>query len=77
VAACAAVLGLPFGALDVDQATNLSAVDEGAVEQLVADREAARAARDWARADALRAELTELGVQVTDTADGPTWTRTS
>lgn len=74
VAACAAVLGLPFGT-DLEQTGDQSDVDEAAVEQLVADREAARVARDWARADALRAELTELGVQVTDTADGPTWTR--
>jgi cysteinyl-tRNA synthetase len=79
VAASAAVLGLPFGTLqpaDVEQTTALPEVDEAAVERLVADREAARAARDWARADALRAELTQLGIQVTDTPDGPTWTRT-
>nr|WP_238350756.1 cysteine--tRNA ligase [Kribbella shirazensis] len=79
VAASAAVLGLPFGNLgpaDVEPATTgRPEVDEAAVERLVADREAARAARDWSRADAIRAELTELGIQVTDTADGPTWTR--
>jgi cysteinyl-tRNA synthetase len=80
VAACAAVLGLPFGTLtpaDLEPKDELPAVDEAAVEQLIADREVARAARDWVRADALRAELTELGVQVTDTPNGPTWTRIS
>jgi len=74
VAASSAVLGLPFGELE-PVAADGPELDEAAVEKLVADREAARSARDWARADALRAELTELGVQVTDTADGPTWTR--
>src|SRR3954454_6717557 len=74
VAAISAVLGLPFGELE-PVAADGPELDEAAVEKLVADREAARSARDWARADALRAELAELGVQVTDTADGPTWTR--
>jgi cysteinyl-tRNA synthetase len=72
VAASSAVLGLTFEALE---AAGPGADNDAAVQQLVADRETARAARDWARADALRAELTELGIQVTDTADGPTWTR--
>jgi cysteinyl-tRNA synthetase len=38
--------------------------------RLVEEREAARAARDFARADALRAELRALGWLVTDTAAG-------
>ena len=29
--------------------------------------------RDWARADQIRAELDELGVTLTDTAEGPVW----
>ncbi len=42
---------------------------ERRVEALVAARDAARAARDWARADALRADLAALGWEV---VDGPT-----
>lgn len=38
---------------------------------LVDEREAARAAKDWARADELRAELLALGVTVADTPEGP------
>ena len=38
---------------------------------LVAERESARAEKDWARADRLRAELTALGVAVADTPEGP------
>jgi cysteinyl-tRNA synthetase len=38
--------------------------------ELLAEREAARAARDWATADRLRDELAALGVAVEDTRDG-------
>ena len=32
---------------------------------------AAKKAKDWGRADAIRAQLTEMGWSVTDTAQGP------
>jgi len=41
--------------------------------RLVAARTQARSERDWARADEIRGELAELGVQVTGTPDGPRW----
>ena len=44
----------------------------GAAEILAA-REAARAARDWAESDRLRAALLELGVAVEDSRDGQRW----
>ena len=44
-----------------------------AIEELVAQRQAAREARDWATADALRDELSALGVVVEDTPSGPVW----
>ncbi|MEO7118673.1 MAG: cysteine--tRNA ligase [Candidatus Limnocylindrales bacterium] len=47
----------------------------GEIETLLIEREAARAARDWARAAALRTQLAELGVTVEDTADGQRWRR--
>jgi cysteinyl-tRNA synthetase len=40
-------------------------------EHLLAEREAARKARDFERADAIRNELAELGWEVRDSADGP------
>jgi len=43
------------------------------VEALLVQRDDARAAKDWGRADAIRDELNQLGVIVTDTADGPVW----
>ncbi len=42
------------------------------VRRLLAERTAAREARDWARADALRDELTVLGWEPQDTARGST-----
>jgi cysteinyl-tRNA synthetase len=58
----AAALGLPLrgGAAEVDEQT----------ARLVAERDAARQAKDFARADALRDELVALGWTVEDTAAG-------
>ncbi len=45
------------------------------IEQLIAARQAARAARDFARADVLRQELVALGIGIEDSATGTTWHR--
>jgi cysteinyl-tRNA synthetase len=45
------------------------------VARLVEERTAARAARDFARADALRGRLAELGVVIEDTPHGTVWHR--
>jgi cysteinyl-tRNA synthetase len=79
VAAADALLGLGLATLDpadLDHrraVTELSAQERHAIEQLVADRTQARKERDWPRADHIRAELDELGVQLTDTPSGPSW----
>jgi cysteinyl-tRNA synthetase len=44
--------------------------DEGA-ERLMAERQEARAAKDFARADAIRDELASMGYEIRDSADGP------
>lgn len=44
-------------------------------KQLIADREAARQAKDWARSDELRDALKEQGIEVRDTDNGPIWSR--
>jgi cysteinyl-tRNA synthetase len=44
---------------------------DGDAQELLARREAARAARDWAEADRLRDELAAQGWQVRDSAAGP------
>jgi cysteinyl-tRNA synthetase len=43
------------------------------VDQLLRDRENARALRDFVAADAVRRRLLAAGVQIRDTPDGPTW----
>ncbi|HEY3882694.1 MAG TPA: cysteine--tRNA ligase [Trebonia sp.] len=79
VAAADAVLGLRLGELtpaEVDQrrpAADLTQEQKADIERLVAERTEARAAKNWARADEIRAELDALGVQVTDTPSGPAW----
>jgi cysteinyl-tRNA synthetase len=44
------------------------------VEEMLADRQRARAERDFARADAIRDRLLANGITVEDTPDGPLWT---
>lgn len=50
----------------------VSALDH-LVTALIEDRAAARAAKDWARADALRDQLAAAGVVVEDGAEGARW----
>ncbi len=45
------------------------------VAALIEEREAARRARDWVRADRLREEIARLGYTVEDTPEGPRWRR--
>lgn len=44
-------------------------------KQLIADREAARDSKDWAKSDELRDQLKEQGIDVRDTDHGPIWSR--
>ena len=48
-------------------------VSREGVEALLAERVAARAAKDWARADEIRVELDTKGIVVMDRADGVSW----
>ncbi|WP_417688193.1 cysteine--tRNA ligase [Pseudidiomarina sp.] len=50
-------------------------VDAAAVEALIQQRNDARAAKDWAAADAARDQLTELGIELEDTPQGTRWRR--
>ncbi len=46
------------------------------IDALIARRNAARAAKDWKAADALRDELLARGIELLDGKDGVTWRRT-
>ncbi|HEC89427.1 MAG: cysteine--tRNA ligase [Thermoplasmata archaeon] len=45
------------------------------MKQILEIREEARRQRDWNKADSIRDELTKIGFEIQDTADGPVWRR--
>ena len=49
--------------------------DDAHIDALIAERAQARADKDWARGDAIRDELTAMGVSLEDTPDGTIWRR--
>jgi cysteinyl-tRNA synthetase len=55
------------------QAGGGAEVDAGRVEALLEERRNARAAKDFKRADAIREELTTMGVVIEDGAQGTRW----
>jgi cysteinyl-tRNA synthetase len=48
-------------------------VERKDVDALIAERLAARSAKDFAKSDEIRAKLTALGISVSDSADGVHW----
>ena len=72
--AAGALLGLGQG--DPDEwfgLTALSHEDRAEIDGLIEQRQAAREAKDWGKADEIRDRLNELNVQVDDGPEGSTW----
>lgn len=63
----------PEWAHETGASSDLTPVVDGLVQALLDQRTQARARKDWAAADAIRDQLADLGLKVTDTPDGPRW----
>ena len=62
-------------ALDIVPAQAERSAEDAAIDALVVERTAARKARDFARSDAIRAELAARGIILDDTPHGTVWYR--
>jgi cysteinyl-tRNA synthetase len=71
--ALAAVLGILQQ--DAQQFLQAGGDDVAQIEALIAERNAARASKDWPRADAARQQLTALQIELEDTPQGTKWRR--
>lgn len=69
------VLGLVYNDELETGAKSDDGVDAQLVEKLIADRTAARKAKDWATADKIRDQLKEMHIVLEDTAQGVKWHR--
>jgi cysteinyl-tRNA synthetase len=68
--------GRKMGQLPADQLQQLEAsLSDADIEALVAERNAAKKARDFTRADSIRARLADSGVILEDAKDGVRWKR--
>lgn len=68
-------LGLLQQAPETWFARGVSADDDSRIQALVEERVAAKAARDFARADAIRTQLADEGIALEDTPQGCRWKR--
>ena len=70
-------LGGVLGLLQADAQSFLQgavSLDKAAIEEKIAQRQSAKAARNFALADAIRQELLAQGIVLKDAAEGTTWT---
>ncbi|MFJ2619629.1 cysteine--tRNA ligase [Glutamicibacter sp. NPDC087344] len=75
VLAMTAVLGLDDARQDSGAAASAELqVLDTLIQAQLAERAQARAAKDWARSDAIRDALASAGITVVDSADGARWT---
>ncbi|MBL0921254.1 MAG: cysteine--tRNA ligase [Phycisphaerales bacterium] len=61
--------------LDDLDASRSTSTDSAAIDSLIAARNAAKKAKNFAEADRIRAELAAMGIEIKDTPQGTTWSR--
>ncbi len=59
--------------LMIEDQNDLAGVDENLINQLIAERNEARAVKNWAKADEIRDKLNEMNIELVDTKEGVTW----
>lgn len=69
------VLGLLQQDADAFLMSGDDEIDAAKIEQLIADRHAARKAKDWAKADEIRDAITAMGIVLEDEAGKTIWRR--
>jgi cysteinyl-tRNA synthetase len=64
------VLSLDLLTIDKEDTSD---VDEELVNQLINERNEVRKNKNWARADEIRKQLSEMNIELIDTKEGTTW----
>ncbi|MEM7680117.1 MAG: cysteine--tRNA ligase [Pseudomonadota bacterium] len=71
------VLAASLTVLGVQTDQVVSSENPAEIEALIEERQVAKDAKDWARADEIRNQLTAQGIEIEDTPSGTTWRRVS
>ena len=50
-----------------------SDIDKDSIEKLIEERQEARESKDFSKADEIRSKLSDMGIEIEDTADGTIW----
>ncbi|MDF2867341.1 MAG: cysteinyl-tRNA synthetase [Gammaproteobacteria bacterium] len=72
---CAGILGLLQQDPEAYLRLGIAQTEIEPIEQLIAERQQARQLKDWAKADLIRKQLTEMGIDLEDGPQGTTWRR--
>jgi cysteinyl-tRNA synthetase len=70
-----ALLGIVTSDYDLPAESSEAGPDEARIDGLIEERNAAKKAKNFARADEIRKLLTDEGIELRDTPEGTTWTR--